>query len=483
MSTFDTRLAVDFAPPTTVKGLPQDALEELHKCWKVWAKHLDKNQLLNTYYDGHRAFEDLGIAIPPQMRKTRAALGWPAKAVTALARKHVFEGYSLQGQTDAFDVAGLLNLNAFEAELAQAITSAYKHSCAFLTVTKGDESAGEPPVVIQARDAAMSAAVWDQRSRAIRAFLAIDAWDEAHVPSGMVLYTRAETWRLERNGLAGWAAQPMGNNTGRLLVEPIIYDPQLGRPFGRSRITREVRYLTDAAIRTLVRAEASAEFFASPQRYVLGVDPDAFADKTGWEAIIGRLQVLTYNENGENPSVGQFPQMSMSPHLEMYRQLAQNFCAATNLPQSAVGLFADNPASAEAMQAAEAALADEAEAQWRIFTGPLRGLLADVLAVRDGVVSEEVWDTDVRWTPARYASPAASADFAVKMVQAFPELASSRVLMRRAGLTETDLAAIDAEARTAQSAGVLAQLQQLADAERTRPPEPDQGQEPAAEIE
>lgn len=432
--------------PTNVRGLPEDEQELLIQAWKLWTKRRAKNKLLDVYYDGHRAFRDLGISIPPQMQQTRAALGWPAKAVTALARKHVFEGFSMRGQVDAFDTADILAANSFDVELSQAITSAYKHSCAFLTVTQGDESLGEPPVLIQARDAGESAALWDQNRRQIEAFLTVTSTDDDNAPTHLLLFTRSNTWALSREG-SRWEAASTGRTNGRLPVHPIVYDPQLSRPFGRSRITREVRYLTDAAIRTLVRAETSAEFFTSPQRYILGVDSDAADQMDRWTAIIGRIQVLSPNENGDTPQVGQFQQLSMSPHLEMYRQLAQNFCAATNLPQSQVGLFADNPASAEAMQAAEAALADEAEAQWRIFTGPLRRLLQDVVMTREKLNEPpaESWGVDVRWTPARYASPAASADFAVKMVQAFPDLAGSTTLMRRAGLTESDLAAIQAE--------------------------------------
>lgn len=432
--------------PRFVIGLPDDEQELLNQAWDVWTKRRAKNKLLDVYYDGHRAFRDLGISIPPQMQRTRAALGWPAKAVTALARKHVFEGFSMRGQVDAFDTADILAANSFDVELSQAITSAYKHSCAFLTVVPGDTEAGEPPVLIQARDASMSAALWDQRRRQIKAFLAITSTDDNGAPDGLLFFTATDTWTIDRDGSL-WEATPAKRRNGRVPVQPIVYDPQLSRPFGRSRITREVRYLTDAAIRTLVRAETSAEFFTSPQRYILGADSDAADQMDRWTAIIGRIQVLSPNENGDTPQVGQFQQLSMSPHLEMYRQLAQNFCAATNLPQSAVGLFADNPASAEAMQAAEAALADEAEAQWRIFTAPLRRLLQDVVMIRDNLdeAPAESWDVDVRWTPARYASPAASADFAVKMVQAFPDLAGSTTLMRRAGLTESDLAAIQAE--------------------------------------
>jgi hypothetical protein len=70
------------------------------------------------------------------------------------------------------------------------------------------------------------------------------------------------------------------NPLGVVLVEPLTYDPQLDRPFGRSRITRAVMDITDRAARTVLRTEISAEFYASPQRYVLGADEEAWADTT-----------------------------------------------------------------------------------------------------------------------------------------------------------------------------------------------------------
>src|SRR5699024_11568908 len=86
------------------------------------------------------------------------------------------------------------------------------------------------------------------------------------------------------------------------------------------------RYLTDAAIRAMVRAETTTEFFASPQRYVLGASEDAFADGDRWTAIMGRVLALGTNEEGEKPAVGQFPAQPPEQMWSTYRQLAQNFC-------------------------------------------------------------------------------------------------------------------------------------------------------------
>lgn len=409
------------------------------------ARKRAKNHLLDAYYQGHRAFKDLGISVPPQLQDTKAALGWPAKSVRALAQKHVFEGFSLDGQPDPFEIDEMLERNRFGLDLGQGIHAAYKHSCSFITTTKGDTAQGEPEVVIQFRDAVWTTALWDARRREMSAFLAIVDVDDLGSPTSMVLMLPGRIVMMDR-GAGKWSIDRRDGVPGRIMAEMLSYDPQLGRPFGRSRISREVRYLTDAAVRTLVRTETSAEFFASPQRYALGVQENAFT-KGRWSAIMGRLLALETNEDGEIPSVGQFPQISMEPHLSMYRQLAQNFCSATNLPQSAVGLFADNPASAEAMQAAEAALAEEAEYQWRVFKPSLVRTAQNIVMLRDGLKEppRESWKIRVNHKPARYVSPQASSDFTVKAVSAVPRIAETTEALRGLGFTKEQIEGMQAE--------------------------------------
>ncbi|SJN20871.1 Phage capsid and scaffold [Mycetocola reblochoni REB411] len=229
-----------------------------------------------------------------------------------------------------------------------------------------------------------------------------------------------------------------------------------------------------------MRAETGAEFFASPQRHVLGAHEDAFKDETRWTAITGRVLALSANEEGDLPQVGQFQQMSMEPHLSMYRQLAQNFCAETSLPMSAVGLFTDSPASAEAMQAAEAQLAEDAEYQWRVFRPALLRLQQNVVMLRDGTdqVPTDSWRANVNWTPARWVSPQAASDFVVKAVAAMPELAQTSVMMRRLGLSQGEIDEILTELTRANASGILDRV--LAAAEPLAPAAV--ADEPAAEV-
>nr|DAY94739.1 MAG TPA: PORTAL PROTEIN [Caudoviricetes sp.] len=465
--------------------LSEGEQEALARMWRIIESKAAKNDLLDVYYDGHRAFHDLGISIPPQMSQVRAALGWPQKAVSMLARKHRFEGFTLGGNLDPYDVGETLERSSFTSELSMCISAAYKQGCAFLTVLPGDTRAGEPEVMVQARSARWTTGLFDPRTRVLKAALAITSTRSeeiekdifASAPTGFILFLPDVVVQADRTGGA-WQVERYANRTGRVLVEPLAYDPQLGRRFGRSRITREVRYLTDAAIRTLVRTETSAEFFSSPQRWIVGADPEAFQKASRWSATLGRVLGLTMNEEGKNPEVGQFPQMSMDPHLAMYRQLAQNLCAAVNLPMSSVGIFGDNPASAEAMQAAEYALSDEAEYQWGIFRPALRRLAEDIVMVRDHLAAppEDSWQLGVKWVSPRYVSPQAASDFIVKVVGAIPKVADTNVALRHAGFSPEEIMEINSQQDREEGARLLARI--IGDEEK-----PEEPQQPTALVE
>ena len=447
--------------PSLAGILGEAELELFGKLWDRLARMRARNVRLNRYYEGEASLRNAQIGVPAKMMLLGATAGWPAKAVQMLARKHVFEGYALAGESDPYKIGGLLARNQFPLELGKAINAAYKHGVAFLAVL----SDGAGGVHVSAHSADLASALYDEANREITAALTVDATDDkTKAPIALTIYLPEAVVVLARDG-AVWRADRQSHGLGRVPVEPLVNDPQLGRPFGSSRITREVRYLTDAAIRTLLRAETSAEFFAAPQRYALGVDEDAFADRSGWESVIGRLWAIEPNENGDIPSVGQFPQLSMEPHLSMYRQLAQNFCSATNLPMSAVGLFADNPASAEAMQAAEYALSDEAEYQWRVFSDPLRRVLQDVVFFADNewkAIPDESWNIDIRWTPARYVSPQAASDFIVKVASVFEDIKATDVAKRRAGFTQAEIDEMNAQGRRANALDTLERMAGIA---------------------
>src|SRR5690606_27204088 len=73
-------------------------------------------------------------------------------------------------------------------------------------------------------------------------------------PTALTLYLDGRTITAERDS-SGWTVEKWGHAWG-VPAEPLPYRPRLDRPFGSSRITREVMNLQDQATRALIRLEA-----------------------------------------------------------------------------------------------------------------------------------------------------------------------------------------------------------------------------------
>lgn len=88
-------------------------------------------------------------------------------------------------------------------------------------------------------------------------------------------------------------------NTANIpLLVPVIHRPDAVRPFGRSRITRAGMYYQKYAKRTLERADITAEFYSWPQKYIIGLDPDA-EPLEKWKATVSSLLTISASDTGE----------------------------------------------------------------------------------------------------------------------------------------------------------------------------------------
>jgi hypothetical protein len=395
------------------------------------------------------------------MRNFSAVLGWPEKAVRQLAARNIFDGFVAPGQDDnPFDLGGVLEANRFDLELPQAIVSAYKHSCSFISTTLGDTTAGDPEVVVMARSAEWSAAIWDRTRRRVSSALAITDATDTGDPTDLILYLPDWVVTAERRSGKWRVVDRQPNPLGVVLIEPLTYDPQLDRPFGRSRITRAVMDITDRAARTVLRTEISAEFYASPQRYVLGADEEAWADTNKWKAVMGRFLTLTKDEDGDTPQVGQFAQATMQPHFEMLRLLATQFAGETGVPVASLGVISDNPSSAEAIYAAKEDLIVEAQAANRVLGASLARVAQRAVMLRDGLTEPtvELRRLQTRWADPAFTSPVSAGDALVKLNAVFPWLGESEVALEMAGFTAPQITRLLSDKRRAGSADVLAAI-------------------------
>ncbi|GHP18869.1 hypothetical protein RN2511_036050 [Rhodococcus sp. NKCM2511] len=158
-----------------VPGLDHSDRNTVDKLFNQLDKKMLRNKLRALYYDSKYLFKDLGIATPPQLCNFEAVLGWPAKAVDTLARRCNLDDFVLPDASAAdFGIDLLWEDNSLDIESHQAHTSALIHSVVFIaTTTLGDVQAGEPEVLITARDAMTGTGLWDTRRRALRAALSL----------------------------------------------------------------------------------------------------------------------------------------------------------------------------------------------------------------------------------------------------------------------------------------------------------------------
>lgn len=445
----------------TIPDLDHQESETLNKLIGQWQDKLARNWLRTVYYETKNLLRDLKISLPPQLAMAESMLGWPAKAVHSLGSRCGFDGFVLPDSQDPFELSGLLVDNDFDIELPQAITSALVYSLTLITVTKGDVQSGEPEVLILPRSARNGTALWDRRRRTVSAGLAITDLLESGEPRELVLYLPDKVVICTRSPAGVWRVDRRANPTNRVLMHPLVFQPELERPFGHSRISRAVMQLTDAAVRTVIRGEVGAEFFASPQRYLLGADEELFADEDRWNAITGRFLALTKGEDdSDNPTIGQFPQTSMEPHNAQLRMLASLFAGETGLALSSLGIVQDNPSSAEAIYASKEDLVIEAYAANRVFGASLRKVATSAVMLRDNLteVPDEANKLHAKWRNPATPTPISAAMAVQQQVTAVPWLAETDVILESMGYDQATIARLLAQKR---QQGVTALLQRI----------------------
>jgi hypothetical protein len=462
--------------PRIVTNVTDAELDIIRGLVATWQAKYPRNLLRSTYYDGKMPLKQSASIPPEAFARMRVVLGWPEKAVSGLAERTIFDGFVAPSEDqDPFELAALLDDNRFDLELPQAITSAFKHSCAFITTAKGDVQSGEPAVQIMARSAEWSAATWNKRRRAVSAYLAVTSIDERGRPTSMDVYLPEIVLMCTRRPSGSWTVDRRPNALGEVLAEPLTYDPQLDRPFGRSRITRAVMSITDKALTTIARTEIASDFYAAPRMYALGVSQDAFA-KGKWQAAIDRWFAITADENGDKPTVGQFPQMTMQPLMDQYRMYASQFAGETGLPVSSLGIVQDNPPSAEALYAAEKDLIVKARASTRVFGAALRQVARRAVLLRDGKSADtaELRQIKANWLNPAFTSPVTAADALSKLSTLFPWLSETEVALEYAGFTSAEVTRLLADKRRAQGSSTMAQLLANAAQGNTPPAEPEE---------
>ena len=462
------------APTIQLPGVSDDESRTINMLLQQLEAKTYRNWLRNSYYDGKRAIQQVGTVIPPQYYRLGLVLGWSAKAVDILARRCNLDGFIWpDGDIDALGFDDVWDGNHLGSEISSGIISSLLHGTSFLINTLGDTTAGEPAGMIHIKDALNATGEWDARARRLVNVLSVTDRDARGQISGLVLYQDRLNIVAQRDGY-NWNVD-FQEHPWQVPVEPLVYKPRVGRPFGTSRISRPVMSLHDSALRTVIRMEGHADVYSFPEMWMLGADESIFKNADGsqqaqWQVVLGRIKGVPDDEEAKTPraDIKQFAASSPQPHIDQLKQQAQLFSGETSIPLTSLGVSdMSNPTSSDSYIASREDLIAEAEGATDDWARPLRRSMMRALAMTQGLdtIPQEWRSIEPKWRSPVYLSRAAQADAGMKTITAIPWLAETEVGLEVLGLDAGQIKRAMSEKRRAQGALALRQI-----AARTTPP-------------
>jgi len=381
-------------------------------------------------------------------RLGRMASNIPRLAVTSLAERLRVTGFT--GAAGGADLWADWIRSDLDQQSGVAHREALTLGSAYVIVW-ADQS-GNPRVSVES--ARQLATITDPGSRRIVA--AVKKWETS---------TTTEAITYEADKITRHRAEQVGAISGFRTVE--VIDNPLGQvpvvelrngdrllDDGVSEI-EDLKPLVDGLNKSLADMMVTSEYVGRPRRWASGIELEeaAVLDEEGvatGETIavnpIPEGARAMISENSE-AKFGQLTAADLAGYEASVRVLLGQIMACSALPSHYVGVFTDNPASADALRASEASLTARAEARQATFGRSWEQVARLVTAVRTGADPESV-DVRVKWASAATRSIAQEADAIVKLYGA--NLLPASICLSRLGYTDDEIEEISA-ARTKES--------------------------------
>ena len=398
---------------------PDEARDQLISSFEDSVRPLKSN---TSYYEAERRPEAIGITVPLQMQSLLAHVGYPRLYVDSIAERQAVEGFRL-GDADEADeeLWAWWQANNLDIEAPLGYTDAYVHGRSYITISQPDpqiDIGWDPTVpIIRVEPPTRMYAEIDPRvgkvSKAIRV-----AYDQAgNEVQAATLYGLNDTYGWYRSE-GEWV--PWFQFTHGLQAVPVVPLPnrtRLSDLYGTSEITPELRSMTDAAARILMLMQATAELMGVPQRLIFGIKPeeigvDPDTGQTFFDAYLARI--LAFED--ADGKIQQFSAAELANFTNALDQVAKQVAAYTGLPPQYLSTASDNPASAEAIRAAESRLIKKVERKNLIFGGAWEEAMRLAWRMmKGGEAPPDMQRMETIWRDPSTPTYAAKADAATKL--------------------------------------------------------------------
>ena len=426
--------------------------------------------VLDSYYNGVQVLEQLGLAVPDDLRKFVTIVAWPGTQVDAIEERCDVEGFRLPGEPEADKgLSEVWQANDLDDESQMGHTDSLVFGRSYVCVGSGEVP--ELPLVTVESPLEM-AHEWSPRERdtsAAARFYTDDSGGTA-VPRA-TLYTRDATLWLAQNDKKEWVEDPDlprdDHNLGRCPVVPLINRGRSHDRYGSSEMSRIIT-LTDAAARALTNAQVATEVMALPQRHAAGMSSADFTDPvtdemvTKWETYFGAV----WATSNPDAKFGQFSAADLGNFERIVSHYAQLVAGVTGLPLRYFGQLAANPPSAEGIRADEARLVKTCERKSRSWGASWERVMRLVRIFQTGADDPKLASMETLWRDPATPTRAQAADSASKLFA--QGISTKRQASRDVGFSFVQIANMEMEyAENPDPVGLLAS--ELRNADRSDP--------------
>jgi DNA gyrase inhibitor GyrI len=455
---------VDFGGILNADGLSAETKWWLGLLVDEYQSHAGHNEDLRRYYDGRVQVSDYGSKAEVPNDQT---CHWPSKAVDALADRIRLERINAPADYDRATLDGILGRNNLVNGYNRHLTPKLLYGCMAATVTRN--AAGHAVVRFHSAETFTAVPSPDGRDGVVGAGLAIARMEftpwggRRMVPTIVNLHLPGNVVELRQVAAGQWVAED-GLTPER---EPSLYvfchdGTGTMNAFGRTRVTRFVRTLTDDAIRCMWHMQISGAYYSVPKLAMLNLLPEQY------EAVVGdklkyqldRVLATEVDESGgPGTTIQQFSGNSPQPFVDELRALAAQFSGATGVPLNSLGIVQDNPSSAEAIGASREDICLIAQRDIDEDRKTIERVVRAALSVERNTTIDQLGDGD-RAIAASFADPlihsrSEMADWAVKINSMRPSFGQTDVAARMVGIDDADLESVKSDEVRAASAAAF----------------------------
>ena len=374
------------------------------------------------YYEAQKRPDAIGIAVPPNMQRLLANVGYPRLYVDSIAERQEVEGFRVGDNPEGDeDLWNWWQTNNLDIDATLGHTDALIYGRSYITISMPDPKIDvnvDPEVpLIRVEPPAGLFADMDPRTREVTQAIRVTYDSSGAEVISATLYLPEDTIQWIKEDGAWKVLQRIRHGLMVVPVVPIVNRTSLADLYGVSEITPELRSITDAAARTLMTMAATAEIMAIPQRLLFGVKAedigvDPLTGEKLFDAYVARI--LAFED--PDAKAQQFNAAELRNFVEALDSLDRKAAAYTGLPPQYLSFNSQNPASTEAIKSSESRLVKKTERKNKLFGGAWEQAMRIAYRMaKGGDIPPEMFRMETVWRDPSTPTYTAKADAATKL--------------------------------------------------------------------